>query len=122
MRIAPLIALLVGLSTAAASLPATAKLPALSDEAKTKAAEAAAKTAWSDKVAGFQLCKWQDRSAGNYFAGMKQAGKDVKPAVTTAACVDPGPFVAPGAAPVAAAATPSPAAPAPAPAPAAKKS
>ena len=32
---------------------AIAKLPAVSDEAKAKAAEAAAKTAWSGKVEGF---------------------------------------------------------------------
>ena len=44
---------------------AWAKLPApdLSDEAKAKAAEAAAKTAWSGKVAGYQLCKSQDKAA-----------------------------------------------------------
>lgn len=88
---------------------AVAKLPALSDEAKAKAAEAAAKTAWSDKVAGFQLCKAQDRVASTYYADVKKAGKDAKPAVETPPCADPGPFVAPGAAsaPVAAAAPPA---------------
>ncbi|NBZ99647.1 MAG: hypothetical protein EBS88_09235 [Betaproteobacteria bacterium] len=36
------------------SISATAKLPALSDEAKAKAAEAAAKTAHGNKVADYQ--------------------------------------------------------------------
>ena len=45
---------------------ALAKLPPLSDEAKAKAAEAAAKTAWSGKVDAYQLCRAQDRrSAGS---------------------------------------------------------
>jgi hypothetical protein len=117
MRIASFMALVVSVTVATSSLPAAAKLPALSDEAKTKAAEAAAKTAWGDKLAGFQLCKAQDRSAGNYAAGMKQAGKDAKPATPTAPCADPGPFVAPGAASTAAAPTAAPAS-----GPAAKKS
>ena len=41
------------LLTTALALPALAKLPAPSDEAKAKTAEAALKTAWGDKVAGF---------------------------------------------------------------------
>ena len=84
---------------------AIAKLPALSDEAKAKAAEAAAKTAWSDKVAGFQLCKAQDRVAAAYDAGLKKAGKDVPTPVTTPPCADPGPYVS-----VAAVSAPAPAA------------
>jgi len=64
---------------------ALAKLPTLSDEAKAKAAEAAAKTAWSGKVDGYQLCKAQDRVAAYY--------KKVKASVATSSCVDPGPFV-----------------------------
>ena len=83
---------------------AFAKLPPLSDDAKAKAAEAAAKAAWGNKVADFQLCKSMDRSAAKYFAAMKQAGKDAKPATDTPACADPGAFVAPGAAPTPAAA------------------
>ena len=39
------------------SATALAKLPAPSDEAKAKAAEAAAKTAWAGKVDGYLLCK-----------------------------------------------------------------
>jgi hypothetical protein len=98
-----------------------AKLPAPSDEAKAKAAEAAAKTAHGDKVAGFQLCKSQDQVAAHYLAWAKTAGKEAKPATATPPCADPGPFVYPPpaapvaaapAAPVAAAAAAAPAAPA----------
>ena len=42
------------------STSAWAKLPAPSDEAKAKAAEASAKTAHAGKVDGFLLCKSQD--------------------------------------------------------------
>jgi hypothetical protein len=79
---------------------AMAKLPALSDEAKAKAAEAAAKTAWAGKVDGYQLCLAQDRVTGYYKkvpapkaapAGTK--GAAVPAAATAGACTDPGPFV-----------------------------
>ncbi|HSO45196.1 MAG TPA: hypothetical protein VLQ47_06720 [Rhodoferax sp.] len=93
---------------------AFAKLPPPSDEAKAKAAEAAAKAAWAGKVDAFKLCQSQDRVVAHY----KKApvASDAKPAATVAAgaapsgaCVDPGPFVyvPAGAAP---AATPAPAA------------
>ena len=91
---------------------ALAKLPPLSDEAKAKAAEAAAKTAWTGKVEAYQLCRAQDRVAAFFFKSAKAAGKDVRPPGETPPCADPGPFVY---TPVAAAAP----APAPAPAPAA---
>ena len=85
---------------------ALAKLPPLSDEAKAKAAETAAKSAWGDKLAAFQLCKSQDRAAAAFQAKAKQAGKEVKPGAALPACTDPGPFAA--AAPAsAAAATPA---------------
>jgi len=114
------------LMAALVSLPALAKIPAPSDEAKAKAAEAAAKTAHGNKVANFQLCKSMDKVAAAYFAQAKKDGKAVKPADKTDACADPGAFVyvppapapAPGAAP---AAPPPPAAVAAAPAPAPKK-
>lgn len=70
---------------------ACAKLPPLSDEAKAKAAETAAKTAWTDKVGAFQLCKAMDRVAATYLADAKKAGKDLKPTATPP-CTDPGPF------------------------------
>jgi hypothetical protein len=72
---------------------AQAKLPPLSDEAKAKAAEAAAKTAHTTKVDNFKLCQSMDRVAAKYMADAKKAGKDVKPAATAPPCADPGPFV-----------------------------
>jgi len=89
---------------------ALAKLPAPSDEAKAKAAEAAAKTAHAGKVDAYQLCKSQDKVAAHYRKSAKAAGKPV----ATAPCADPGPFVYTAASTAAAA-------PAPAAAPAAEK-
>ena len=74
--------------------PAFAKLPAPSDEAKAKAAEAAAKTAWSDKVGAYQLCRAMDRAAEHYRKTAKQDGKGAPAAVETPSCADPGPFAA----------------------------
>lgn len=54
---------LLGMSLAGA---AVAKLPPLSPEAQAKADEAKQKTAWSDKVAAYQLCQAQDRVAATY--------------------------------------------------------
>ena len=81
---------------ALASLLATvvlAKLPVPSDEAKAKAAEAAAKTAWSGKVDGYQLCKAQDKVTAGYLAQRKGAAQPAKPASGLPVCADPGPFV-----------------------------
>ena len=72
---------------------AMAKLPALSDDAKAKAAEAAAKSAWTDKVGAFQLCKSMDRTAAYYYADAKKGSRDVKPPIATPPCGDPGAFV-----------------------------
>jgi hypothetical protein len=100
---------------------AMAKLPALSDEAKMKAAEASAKAAWSAKVDGFLLCKSQDRIAAHAKKNTtvaketKAVIKDAKPATAASACVDPGPFVY--APPLAAAAASAPTAAVPAPKP-----
>lgn len=69
---------------------ASAKLPPLSDEAKAKAAEGKAKTAWSDKVAAYQLCESQDRVAAAY---LKRTGKP-KPTIAVPPCTNPGPYVA----------------------------
>ena len=84
--------LTAGLLVSASAL-ALAKLPALSDEAKAKAAEAAAKTAWTGKVEAYQLCKAQDKAAASYYQSAKAAGKNTKPAAATPACTDPGAFV-----------------------------
>ncbi len=91
------VALSPALLLAAVTL-AQAKLPAPSDEAKAKAAEAAAKTAWTDKVSGYQLCKAQDKVAADYQAQAKKAGHAASAPVATPPCADPGPFayVAPG--------------------------
>ncbi len=94
-----------------AKLPAP---PALDDAAKAKAAEAAAKTAWSGKVDGFLLCKSMEKSAANYQKTAASAGKPVKAATATPPCADPGAFAytpaSPAAAPAAAAAPSAPAA------------
>lgn len=77
------------------SLPAIAKLPPLTDEAKAKAAEATSKAAWSTKVASFQLCNAINRTAAHYQATVHKAGGQVPAPIDTAACVDAGPFVPP---------------------------
>jgi len=92
---------------------AWAKLPAPSDEAKAKAAEAAAKTAHAGKVDGFLLCKSQDKVAAHVQRTNKaKAGKPM----ATPPCADPGKLEYN---PSPATATAAPATPAPA---AAKKS
>jgi hypothetical protein len=78
----------------AASSMALAKLPTpvLTDEAKAKAAETAAKAAWAGKVDAYQLCRAQDKVAASYYKTAKAAGKDTKPAAAVPPCGDPGPF------------------------------
>ena len=97
-------ALLVVASMTAAP-PALAKLPAPSDEARAKAAEAGAKAAHGGKVANYKLCLTMDRVAAGYQAAAKKAGNAASAPTATPACVDPGPFVytPPGAAPAPAA-------------------
>jgi hypothetical protein len=102
---------------AAAALLAGAALaklptPVLTEEAKLKAAEAAAKTAHGNKVADFQLCKSREATAAHYFKTAKAAGKETKPATDTPACADPGAFVFPLPAAPATAAAPAAVAPA----------
>lgn len=79
----PLLALLLGTAVVAA-----AKLPAPSPEAQAKAAETAAKAAWSGKVDNYRLCLAQDRVAAHY----RQTAAGAKPAIATSGCTDPGPF------------------------------
>ncbi len=83
----------VVLAVSAVSLVAVAKLPAPSDEAKAKAAEATAKVAHTGKMDGYLLCKYQDKAAANFFKTAKTVSKEVKPALTVPPCADPGPFV-----------------------------
>ncbi len=97
------IAIFIAACTLGAS--ALAKLPAPSEEAKAKAAEAAAKTAHTGKVEAYLLCKSQNKVA----AQVRGSGKAGKP-VDTPPCADPGPFVykpATAAAPAAAPAAPA---------------
>ena len=96
MRIARVHALII-IATLAA--PAFSKLPPPSDEAKAKAAETAAKSAWSDKVGGYQLCQAMNRVADRYRTSEKSAGKEAPAPIDTPACADPGAYT-----PVAAAA------------------
>lgn len=95
------------LSAALISGSAFAKLPDASPEAKAKADLTKAENAHKDKIAAYQLCQSQDKTAKRYLATPEGKGK--KPA-GGAPCVDPGKFVSP---PVTAAAAPA-AAPAPA--------
>lgn len=88
-------------STAFAKLPT----PVLTEEAKVKAAEAAAKTAHGNKVADFQLCKSREATAAHYYKTAKAAGKETKPPTEVPPCADPGAFVFP---PPAAGAAPAP--------------
>jgi hypothetical protein len=91
----------------AVSMTALAKLPAPSDEAKAKAAEATAKTAHAGKVDGYLLCKSQDKTTAGYYKTAKAAGKETKPAGSLPPCADPGPFVYVPAAPAAAVSAPA---------------
>lgn len=95
------------LVASAVSLTALAKLPAPSEEAKAKAAEAAAKTAHNSKVDNYLLCKSQDKAAASYYKAAKASGKETKPAATLPPCADPGAFVYTPAAPAAAASAPA---------------
>ena len=83
-------ALVVALSTGVLF----AKLPPPSDEAKAKAAETAAKSAWTDKVGAYKTCVAGDKVVENYRKTRAAQGKEVRPPVATPPCADPGPFVA----------------------------
>ena len=67
----------VALFTAAAlaAAGALAKLPAQDDAAKAKAAEAAARTKWSNDVGNYQLCKSMDKVAAEYRTIAQKSGK-----------------------------------------------
>ena len=96
MRFPPMLQLASATMFALCVSSAHAKLPALSDEAKAKATDTAARAAWSDKVGAFKLCQTIDKVAARYQAGPKaQAGATAAAAtpVATPPCTDPGPFV-----------------------------
>lgn len=105
--------LLAGIALLMITGSVVAKLPAPSDEAKAKAAEAAAKTAHAGKVDAYLLCKAQDKVAARQNKGSKAKAKDKDDKATAPAlppCADPGPFVYTPAAPAAAASAAAPAA------------
>lgn len=87
-------AVLAASSILAAGL-AWAALPAPTPAAKDQAAEAAAKSAWSDKVAAYKLCLAQDKVAETYRKDMKAAGQAAPQPVAAGTCEEPGPFVSP---------------------------
>jgi len=101
-----------------------AKLPPPTPEQQAAATLNAAKAAHAGKVDAYTLCLSQTKVADAYIQQQKAGGKVYTPEATPA-CVNPGPFVPPAAAPVAAAApaqpAAAPAAPAQPAAPAAKK-
>lgn len=69
-----------------------AKMPPPTEAAKAAAAEAGAKSAWTDKVGAYKLCLAQDRVVARYRATATAAGKPVQPPAASQPCVDPGPF------------------------------
>jgi hypothetical protein len=83
---------LIALSLTGLASLTMAKLPPPSPDAKAKADEVAAKTAWSGKVDGYLMCKSQDKVAAQYFKSTKAASAGIKPPADSPACADPGPF------------------------------
>ncbi|HSV48132.1 MAG TPA: hypothetical protein VLJ58_20245 [Ramlibacter sp.] len=75
--------LLVPLALMGVCALAAAKLPALDDAAKAKAAEATARTAWQGKVDAYLLCKAQDKVVAAYRKSAGAAG-DPKAMAATA--------------------------------------
>jgi len=98
MRLSVVVIAAVASFTVGAAL---AKLPPQSDEAKAKAAETASKAGWTEKVAGYQLCRSMDRVAVTYRARVTGAGKSASAPEQTPACTDPGPYVPPQTTPTA---------------------
>jgi hypothetical protein len=96
----------------AASSFAKIPAPVLNDEAKAKAAEAAAKTAFAGKVDSYKLCLSMEKASAHYYKTAQAAGKATKPATATPPCADPGAFVYPPPAAPATAAVPAVPAPA----------
>ena len=95
-----------GLAFAAAGL---ATLPPPTPEQQAAAALNAAKAAHANKVDAYTLCMSQTKVADAYVKEQKANGKAYTPEATPA-CVNPGPFVPPAAAPVATSAPAQPAA------------
>jgi hypothetical protein len=81
----------IAIALAAASGVAVAKLPPPTDAQKAAAAAGAAKSAHADKVAAYQLCESENRTAARYIAAEKAKGKTVTPQLVKA-CENPGAF------------------------------
>jgi hypothetical protein len=71
---------------------AFAKLPPPDDEAKARAAEAANRASWTDKVAAYKLCQSMDHVAAAYRARSLATGKAASSPEQTPPCTDPGPY------------------------------
>lgn len=95
------ISILAALTAALLANGSLAKLPPLTDEAKAKAAETAAKSAWTDKVGLYKLCQTMDRLAASYRASPAAAAAPASAPEATPPCVDPGPYASQPAAPAA---------------------
>ena len=95
------ISILAALTAALLANVSLAKLPPLTDEAKAKAAETAAKSAWTDKVGLYKLCQTMDRLAASYRASPAGAAAPASAPEATPPCTDPGPYVAQATAPAA---------------------
>ena len=67
--------LLIAVLSSVLAASAVAKLPPPSDEAKAKAAEAAAKTAHGGKVEAYLLCRSMEKVAARYQADAAKAGQ-----------------------------------------------
>jgi hypothetical protein len=89
MKVRTLVPLLLSIAASVA----LAKLPALSPDAQAKADEAKAKTAWTDKVAAFQLCRSMDKVADRYLKSVKASSASAPTPQPTPPCTDPGPYV-----------------------------
>lgn len=83
--VAPLILSLI-------ALPALGKLPPPPEEVRVKAAEAASKAAWGEKVGQYQTCRAQDRVAEGYRKTVMAAGRMVLSPTSTPPCTDPGTY------------------------------
>jgi hypothetical protein len=79
-------------ATALVAGAALAKLPAASDEDKAKAAEAANRASFNDKVAAYKLCQSMDRVASAYRAHSVATGHPASAPEQTPPCTDPGAY------------------------------
>lgn len=77
-----------------AAAPAFAKLPPPTEEEKAKAAEAASKSGWTEKVGLYKTCLAQDRAAEAYRKSVQAAGQSAPAPIATGQCADPGPYQA----------------------------